>query len=122
MEAVVAGVPMVTWPLFGEQFYNGSFVKRLRIGISIGSMDTGLIWGEEEDAGALVKRGRVAAAVARLMGGGGVVREIRERASRLSELARAAVRKGGSSYVNLDRLIEDLSNHKRVRMSNIGER
>ncbi|XAR69125.1 Trans-zeatin O-beta-D-glucosyltransferase [Bertholletia excelsa] len=108
VEAVVAGVPMVTWPLANEQFYNQIFVlEQLKIGIGIG-VNTRLKCGEKEEAGAIVKRGRVAEVVAQLMGGGEMVREMQERASTLSELARAAVKEGGSSYLNLEDLIEDL--------------
>ncbi|XP_052173372.1 scopoletin glucosyltransferase-like [Diospyros lotus] len=108
LEAVRSGVPMITWPLFAEQFYNAAFVlTRLRIGFGIGG-DTGLEWGREQEAGVRVKRSRVAAAATRLMGGSESVREIRQRVRSLSELAGAAVSEGGSSHVNVDRLIDDL--------------
>ena len=57
--------------------------------------------------------------VTRFMNGGGgqnlEVDEMRKRVSELGELARLAVNKGGSSYVNVDNLITDLSNHRRNR-------
>ncbi|KAL7265059.1 hypothetical protein ACSBR1_002918 [Camellia fascicularis] len=39
------------------------------------------------------------------------------RTSELGELARSAVREGGSSYVNLDLLIEDLLKQKAGRLA-----
>ncbi|KAH7855201.1 hypothetical protein Vadar_022297 [Vaccinium darrowii] len=117
LEAVSSGVPMITWPLFGEQFYNATFVaKQLGIGFGIG-VYTGLKWGEEEQAGALVKRYRVAAVVSRLMGDRGSVKEMRERASRLRQMARSAMNEDGSSNGNLDLLIEDLSTLKKERLA-----
>ncbi|GFS40044.1 UDP-glycosyltransferase 73B4 [Actinidia rufa] len=37
LEGVSAGVPMVTWPVFAEQFYNEKLVTEvLRVGVSVG--------------------------------------------------------------------------------------
>ena len=37
LEGVTAGVPMVTWPLSAEQFYNEKLVTRvLKIGVDVG--------------------------------------------------------------------------------------
>ncbi|KAI8532765.1 hypothetical protein RHMOL_Rhmol11G0239500 [Rhododendron molle] len=50
LEGLSTGVPMVTWPVFGEQFYNEKLVNEiLRIGVSIGSLKWRLVdgWGEE---------------------------------------------------------------------------
>ncbi|KAL5742959.1 hypothetical protein ACOSP7_029691 [Xanthoceras sorbifolium] len=118
LESVSSGVPMITWPLFAEQFYNENLVvTRLRVGIAIG-VQRGLAWGEEENIGVLIKRDRVEEVVTRLINNNGghekeVVEEMRRRVSELSELARLAVCKGGSSYVNVDILITDLLNHKK---------
>ncbi|XP_028105030.1 scopoletin glucosyltransferase-like [Camellia sinensis] len=118
IEAVSFGVPVITWPLFAEQFYNERFVvAHLRIGFGIGVVDTGLEWGSEEESGVLVKRNRVKAAVQRLMGVGESVREMREQVSRLSELARSAVSEGGSSNVSLDLLIVDLLAQRKERLA-----
>ncbi|KAK9289820.1 hypothetical protein L1049_007980 [Liquidambar formosana] len=120
MESVVAGVPMITWPLFAEQFYNENFVlNRLRIGVGI-DVESGLEWGKEERVGALVKRHRVEEAVSRLMGEGEAVEGMRKRASELGEMARLAVSKGGSSDVSMGLLIEDLLNQKGVEIGYAG--
>ncbi|KAI9153086.1 hypothetical protein LWI28_005733 [Acer negundo] len=117
LESVSSGVPMITWPLFAEQFYNENLVvTRLKIGIAIG-VEHGLAWGEEEKIGVLIKRDRVEEVVTRFMNGGGgqnlEVEEMRKRVNELCELARLAVTKGGSSYVNVDNLITYLSNNRR---------
>ncbi|KAK3226552.1 hypothetical protein Dsin_006414 [Dipteronia sinensis] len=108
LESVSSGVPMITWPLFAEQFCNENLVvTRLKIGIAIG-VEQGLAWGEEEKIGVLIKRDRVEEVVTRFMNGGDQnlkVEEMRKRVSELGELARLAVAKGGSSYVNVDNLI-----------------
>lgn len=123
LESVTAGVPLITWPLFAEQFFNQNFVlNQLGIGVGIG-VESGLAWGEEEKIGALVKRDRVEETVTRFMGGDESVEAMRKRASELSELAKAAVSKGGSSNINIGRLIEDLSNLKKEkRKIGLGQR
>ncbi|XP_010260609.1 PREDICTED: scopoletin glucosyltransferase-like [Nelumbo nucifera] len=115
LEAVSAGQPLITWPLFAEQFYNEKFVlQRLKIGISIG-VETGFVWGEEERTGALVKREKVEEVVTRLMGGGGEVEGMRKQAKKLGEMAKLAAGEGGSSNTNISLLIEHLKNQKRLR-------
>ncbi|KAL4605484.1 hypothetical protein ACB092_09G032500 [Castanea dentata] len=117
LESVTAGVPLITWPLFAEQFYNENFVlSRLEIGAGIG-VKTGLAWGEEENIGVLVTRDRVEEVVTRLMGESEAVQGMRNRVSELSKMAMAAISKGGSSYVNMELLIKDLLNLRRDRLS-----
>ncbi|XP_065616027.1 UDP-glycosyltransferase 73C3 [Quercus suber] len=117
LESVTAGVPLITWPLFAEQFYNENFVLN-RLGIRSGiGVKTGLAWGEEENIGVLVDRDHVEEVVTRLMGESEAVQGMRNRVSKLSKLAMAAISKGGSSYVNMVLLIEDLLNLRRDRLS-----
>nr|POE50306.1 pentatricopeptide repeat-containing protein [Quercus suber] len=78
---------------------------------------TGLAWGEEENIGVLVDRDHVEEVVTRLMGESEAVQGMRNRVSKLSKLAMAAISKGGSSYVNMVLLIEDLLNLRRDRLS-----
>lgn len=118
LESVSSGVPMITWPLFAEQFYNGNFVlTHWKIGVGVG-VESGLAWGEEEKIGVLVRRDRVEKVVSQFMiNGGEEVEGMRKRASKLSELAKIAVSKGNSSYVNVGLLIDDLLNQKVERLS-----
>ncbi|KAJ1418906.1 UDP-glycosyltransferase family, conserved site [Sesbania bispinosa] len=51
LEAVSAGVPMLTWPLFGDQFFNERFIVQiLRVGVRVG-VESPVNWGEEDKAG-----------------------------------------------------------------------
>ncbi|KAK9165795.1 hypothetical protein Scep_000986 [Stephania cephalantha] len=69
MESVCAGVPMITWPLYAEQFYNEKFVNEvLRIGVRVGNEDW-CSWTDEINTS--VKRDKVERAVVGLMRGGG---------------------------------------------------
>ncbi|KAK9163851.1 hypothetical protein Syun_004753 [Stephania yunnanensis] len=65
MESVCAGVPMITWPLYAEQFYNEKFVNEvLRIGVRVGNEDW-CSWTDEINTS--VKRDKVERAVVGLM-------------------------------------------------------
>ena len=57
IEGVCSGLPMITWPLFAEQFLNEKFIVQvLKIGVRIG-VEVPVRWGDEEKVGAMVKRG-----------------------------------------------------------------
>lgn len=103
LEGVIAGVPMVTWPMASEQFYNEKLLTEvLKIGVPVGAKKwVGLI-GDEVHWDALEK------AVRRIMEGG-EVEEMRKRVKMLSELAKKSVEEDGSSYCDLNALIEELS-------------
>lgn len=118
LESVCSGVPMITWPLFAEQFYNENLViNQLKIGVPIG-VERGLTWGEEEETGVLVRKEQVEEVVSRLMkGGDDEVEGIRKRVNQLRESGRMATSKGGSSYRNIGLLIDDLSNQREKRLS-----
>ncbi|XP_074317457.1 scopoletin glucosyltransferase-like [Silene latifolia] len=104
IEGVCAGVAMVTWPLYAEQFYNEKLITQvLKIGVEAGVED----WNLWVDVGKkLVKREKIEAAINSVMGGEGV--EMRRNAKELSEKAKKAMEDGGSSHRNLLALIEDL--------------
>eukprot|EP00268_Persea_americana_P049917 TRINITY_DN5392_c0_g1_i4.p2 TRINITY_DN5392_c0_g1~~TRINITY_DN5392_c0_g1_i4.p2 ORF type:complete len:164 (-),score=42.46 TRINITY_DN5392_c0_g1_i4:11-502(-) len=105
LEGVSAGVPMVTWPMFAEQFYNEKLITRvLRTGVEVGTK----VWARSKETRPMMKREVIERAVAQLMGGGDDADERRRRARELGEKAKKAVENGGSSYMDLDRLIEDL--------------
>jgi len=108
LEAISAGVPMITWPLFGDQFLNESLVVQvLKVGVKIG-VETPMRWGKEEEMGVEVKKEDVERAIVEIMD---VTREGEERRKRireLSEMARRAVEKGGSSHSNVNFLILDI--------------
>ncbi|XP_065869453.1 scopoletin glucosyltransferase-like isoform X2 [Euphorbia lathyris] len=94
LEGIVAGLPMVTWPIGSEQFFNEKFVTEvLKIGVSIGVHDHSIIKSEY-----------VEKAINQIMEG----EEMRRKAHELGQIARMAVEEGGSSYSDLNVLIDEL--------------
>ncbi|XP_073027337.1 LOW QUALITY PROTEIN: abscisate beta-glucosyltransferase-like [Primulina eburnea] len=112
LEAVCAGVPMITWPLSAEQFYNEKLVAEvLKIGLRVGSEEWAS-WNMERKV--VVGREKVEAAVRRLMGDdGGEVVEMRRRAKGLAVEGRRAVEEGGSSFSDMDALIKEIESFSR---------
>ncbi|KAK6159316.1 hypothetical protein DH2020_006630 [Rehmannia glutinosa] len=103
LEGICAGVPMVTWPVFAEQFFNEKLVtKVLRIGVSVGNKR----WQRAASEG--VEWEAVKTAVERVMVGE-AAEEMRSRAKSFKEMAKKAVEEGGSSYSGLNALIDELS-------------
>nr|QEA68968.1 UGT73A18 [Panax ginseng] len=105
LEGISAGVPMVTWPTFAEQFYNEKLVTEiLRIGVAVGSQE----WVALGTDG--VKRDAIEMAVKHIMVGEEAEGR-RNRAKALKEMARKAIEGGGSSYSDLSALIKELSSY-----------
>ncbi|PON31762.1 UDP-glucuronosyl/UDP-glucosyltransferase [Parasponia andersonii] len=107
LEAICAGVPVITWPLFGDQFFNEKLlVHVLGVGIRVG-VEKMVKWGEEEKIGVLVKQKDVKDSIDRLMDGE-EKEERRKRAKKLAEMANKALEEGGSSHFNMTLLIQDI--------------
>lgn len=103
LEGICSGLPMVTWPHFGDQHMNQKVVVEvLRIGLALGGGSAK--WGNE-DSGTVVRREEIEKAVRELMGGGEEAEGRRARARELGEKAKRAMEEGGSSYQNLSTLI-----------------
>ncbi|KAK7245046.1 hypothetical protein RIF29_39876 [Crotalaria pallida] len=108
LEAICAGVPMITWPLFADQFWNQSLVVHvLKVGVKVG-VESPVKWGEEEEIGVLVKKEDVERAIEMLMDETNESEERRKRVRELAEMAKSAVEKGGSSHSNVNLLIQDI--------------
>lgn len=106
LEGVSSGVPMITWPVSAEQFYNEKLITDvLEIGVRVGSVEW-MSFNVEKKA--LVGMEKVEVAVKTLMGGGDEAMKMRRRARELAEKAKRAVEEGGSSYNDADALIEEL--------------
>ncbi|GAB4856553.1 hypothetical protein Ancab_014470 [Ancistrocladus abbreviatus] len=108
LEGISAGVPMITWPLFAEQFYNEKMIVQvLRIGLRIGA-ECSIGWGDVENLEALIKREDVKKAVDELMDKGEEAEGRRKRAKELGKMANMAIDEGGSSFLNMKLLIQDI--------------
>ncbi|KAK7345471.1 hypothetical protein VNO77_16075 [Canavalia gladiata] len=108
LEAICAGVPMVTWPLFGDQFFNEKLIVQiLRVGVKVG-VEVPVKWGEEEKTSVLVTKENAERAINELMDETRESEEMRERVKELAEKAKRAVEEGGSSHSNVNLLIQDI--------------
>ncbi|KAG7946593.1 hypothetical protein I3843_14G047400 [Carya illinoinensis] len=104
LEGVTAGLPMVTWPLFAEQFFNEKLViEVLKIGVPVGAQQCVEFSGNDNP----IKKEAIEKAVRHIMEGE-EAKEMRSRAKELGEMARRAIEEGGSSYSQLNALIEEL--------------
>ncbi|GER55530.1 UDP-Glycosyltransferase superfamily protein [Striga asiatica] len=93
VEGVSEGVPMISWPFFAEQQTNCRYVCRE--------------WGMGVEIEGEVRREKVAELVKVLMEGE-KGKEMRKRAAEWKEKAHSAARPGGSSYENLELLIDEV--------------
>ncbi|GAB4848391.1 hypothetical protein Ancab_003086 [Ancistrocladus abbreviatus] len=104
LEGISSGVPLVTWPVFAEQFHNEKLVTEvLKIGIPVGAKE----WSRTALVSESVKREAIEKAVRRVIVGK-EAEEMRSRAKQFKEMAWRAVEEGGSSYSDLGALIEEL--------------
>ncbi|CAB4320859.1 unnamed protein product [Prunus armeniaca] len=103
LEGIAAGLPMVTWPVSAEQFYNEKLVTQvLKIGVGVGAQKWVRVLGDS------VRKEAIEKAVTQIMVGE-EAEEMRNRARVLAEQARRTIEKGGSSHSDLNVLIEELS-------------
>ncbi|PPS16540.1 hypothetical protein GOBAR_AA04035 [Gossypium barbadense] len=89
IEGISAGVPLITFPFMGDQFCNEKLaVQILKIGVNLGE--------------------HVKNAIDKLMEQGNEGTDMRKRAKELGDEANKAVEVGGSSYMNITLLIQDI--------------
>lgn len=109
LEGISAGLPMGTWPLHAEQFFNERLlVDVLKIGVAVGSK----VHGMRPEERPVVEAATLERAVRRLMGEGNEAEERRRRARELKEMAQKAMEEGGSSYIDVGNLMQDLMERK----------
>ncbi|KAH0655914.1 hypothetical protein KY290_031560 [Solanum tuberosum] len=109
LEAITFGVPMITWPLYADQFYNEKVVEVRGLGIKIG-ID---VWNDGiEITGPVIKSAKIREAIERLMisNGSEEIMNIRDRVMAMSKMAQNATNEGGSSWNNLTALIQHIKN------------
>ncbi|KAF7046272.1 hypothetical protein CFC21_055309 [Triticum aestivum] len=108
LEAVVAGVPMLTWPKVYEQFITERLVTEvLRIGERLWPHGAGLR-SENYQKHDVIPADDVARALIMFMHPGGSGEIARRRIKDLASKSRATMAEGGSSHNDLHRLVDDL--------------
>ncbi|XP_047149088.1 abscisate beta-glucosyltransferase [Vigna umbellata] len=106
LEGVSAGVPMITWPLTAEQFSNEKLITEvLKTGVQVGNREW---WPWNAEWKGLVGREKVEVAVRKLMVESVEADEMRRRAKDIAGKAARAVEEGGTSYADVEALIQEL--------------
>ncbi|CAL5192408.1 unnamed protein product [Lathyrus oleraceus] len=114
LESVSSSLPMITWPMFADQFFNEKLVVDvLKIGVSVESKVNKFWLGIVEEI--VVKREEIVKAVEILMGNGQEGKEMRIRAKKLGDAAKRTIEEGGDSYNNLIQLIDELKSLKKSK-------
>lgn len=92
LESVFAGVPMICWPFFADQQTNSRFVSEVwRVGLDM---------KDKCDRETVEKMVRELMEERR--------EEFRKSAEKMAALAKKSIREGGSTYMNLEKLIQDI--------------
>ena len=103
LESLWFGVPMVPWPLYGEQHLNAfELVTAMGVAVPMKSMD-----GSKVES--FVGAAELEQAVRGLMGGTEEGRKARDKAAGLKAACRKAVAEGGSSDAALRKLVSEIS-------------
>ncbi|GAU17167.1 hypothetical protein TSUD_177970 [Trifolium subterraneum] len=114
LESLNAGLPMIAWPMFADQFYNEKLlVDVLKIGVPVGAKENKL-WNSVS-VEAVMKREEIVKAVDILMGSGQESIEMRMRAKKLGDAAKRTIEEGGHSYNTLIQLIDELKSLKKSK-------
>ncbi|XP_008776255.2 UDP-glycosyltransferase 71K1-like [Phoenix dactylifera] len=104
LESLWFGVPMLGWPLFAEQHLNALEMAR-EIGVAmelkVDRKGGGFVGAEELERG-----------VRCLMGDSEEGRKVRAKAADMRLASRKALGEGGSSYVYMEKLAEDIRNRR----------
>ncbi|XP_073010059.1 UDP-glycosyltransferase 90A1-like [Typha latifolia] len=105
MESMCMGVPILAWPMLAEQRLNAKFVvEELRMGIRVRASDgtkEGLVKGEDVEK------------MVRMLMAGEEGKSAARRAKELEAAARKAMEVGGSSYVTVERMMDELCGEKK---------
>uniref|UniRef100_A0A2N9IEG8 Uncharacterized protein n=1 Tax=Fagus sylvatica TaxID=28930 RepID=A0A2N9IEG8_FAGSY len=97
LESLWHGVPIVTWPIYAEQQLNAFRMVR-ELGLAV---EMRLDYRKGAD---LVLADEIERAVRGVMDG----IEVRKKVKEMGEMARKAVMEGGSSFISIGQLIEDM--------------
>ncbi|XP_076917376.1 solanidine UDP-glucose glucosyltransferase 1-like [Bidens hawaiensis] len=109
LEAVTAGVPLMTWPLYADQFYNEKLVELLGIGVGVGTD----VWNPTSDIiSPIIGKHDILKAIKLLTGRSTIAENIMQNSKELAVKAKKAVEEGGSSLNGLNALINELKHVK----------
>ncbi|RVW67063.1 Crocetin glucosyltransferase, chloroplastic [Vitis vinifera] len=98
LECLASGVPVVAFPQKTDQGTNGKLIEDVwKTGVRVTANEEGIVEGEE------IKR-----CLKVVMGGGERGEELRRNAGKWKDLAREAVKDGGSSDNNLKAFLDEL--------------
>ncbi|XP_059283998.1 nuatigenin 3-beta-glucosyltransferase-like [Lycium ferocissimum] len=105
LESLTLGVPLITWPLFSENFYTEKLLEQLELAIGVGAdvWNSGFIVSSP-----VVSREKIELAVRRLMYDSEESRKFRANAKLMAETLKRATEEGGSSHSQLIELIEEI--------------
>ncbi|XP_055823910.1 solanidine UDP-glucose glucosyltransferase 1-like [Solanum dulcamara] len=105
LESLAVGVPLITWPLFSDNFYSDKLLEKLDLAIGIGAdvWNSGFILSCPPISGE-----KIELAVKRLMNNSEESRKIRENAKLMAKKLKIATEEGGSSHSQLIGLIEEI--------------
>lgn len=101
LESIVCGVPIATWPLHSEQQVNAfQLVKEVGVAVEI-TLD----YCERNKDQPMVTAEAIEKGIRELMEAN---MEVREKAKEMKQKSRASITEGGSSYLSLGKLINEL--------------
>ncbi|KAJ8543416.1 hypothetical protein K7X08_005939 [Anisodus acutangulus] len=105
LESLTIGVPLITWPLFSDNFYTEKLLEKLELAIGVGAdvWNSGFIVSSP-----VVSREKIELAVKRLMYDSKESRNIRANAKLMAETLKSATEEGGSSHLQFIALIEEI--------------
>nr|XP_043610167.1 nuatigenin 3-beta-glucosyltransferase-like [Erigeron canadensis] len=107
LEAVVSGVPLVTYPLFADQLYIEKLVVEiLKIGVGVGVE----VWNSSsvKITSPVIGKGSIIEAFEKFTSGSSIAETITNNLKEITKKSKQAVEEGGSSFNNLTALIEKL--------------
>uniref|UniRef100_A0A0A9H5L5 Glycosyltransferase n=1 Tax=Arundo donax TaxID=35708 RepID=A0A0A9H5L5_ARUDO len=97
LEAIMAGVPMICWPLYAEQRLNKiHMVEEMKVGVAVEGYDDEVVKADEVEA------------KVRLVMESEEGEKLRERMATAKEMVADAVKEGGSSDMELGQFLRDL--------------
>lgn len=109
LEGISAGIPMVTWPHFADQFLNERFIINvLKIGVRIGT-EVPISFTKLDESKELVKREGVKEAILDLMKSDEEGEARRKRSREFALMAKKAMEEGGSSHRNMTLMIQAIT-------------